>query len=149
MKNLEALEKFEQANDAMIDRLFWIAGSIESSNLKDLFEEMDENSLKKYFPEMEELILSGNNIDRYEFRDKLIDIGKFGFIAEIHIPIATGFLFNSEGKPTAWSSSRAHCRVDYVYAESIELLMAEIENISEKHFKEFIEQDKKKKEANS
>ena len=48
--NKEALERIEQAHGAKIDKMFWIAGSLESRDLKDLIEEMDDKAFKKCFP---------------------------------------------------------------------------------------------------
>lgn len=141
MENLEVIEILEQANDAMIEKLYWIAASIDCSDLKNLFEEMDTKYLQKYFPKIVDEI---DSIDRYEFREKLLEMGKFGFIAEIHIPIASDFIFNEKGEPSAWSSNRGCSRVEYVYAETSELLLEEIVSAAEITFREFVEKAKNK-----
>ena len=50
--NKEALERIEQAHGAKIEKMFWIAGSLDSSDLRDLIEEMDDKAFKKCFPEI-------------------------------------------------------------------------------------------------
>ena len=44
--NKEALERIEQAHGAKIEKMFWIAGSLESSDLRDLIEEVFPRNLQ-------------------------------------------------------------------------------------------------------
>ena len=142
--NKEAVERLEQAHGAKIEKLFWIAGSLENSDLRDLIEEMDDKSLQKCFPE----IANSKYLEEYrndnQLVQALVDFDKFGLVAEILIPIAKDFSYDKKGKPVSWSSSGGHCRVDYVYAETLDLLLAEMEKSGETHFKEFLKDDKKK-----
>lgn len=142
--NKEALERIEQAHGAKIEKMFWIAGSLENSDLRDLIEEMDDKALKKCFPE----IANSKHLEEYrndnELLQALVDFDKFGLVAEILIPIAKDFSYDKDGKVSSWSSSGGHCRVDYVYAETLDLLLVEIEKSGDKHFKEFLKDDKKK-----
>lgn len=142
--NKEAVERLEQSHDVRIEKMFWIAASLENSDLKDLLEEMDDKAFKKCFPE----ISQSKHLEEYrndnELLQALIDYDKFGLVAEIHIPIAKDFTYDEKGKPSSWSSSAGHCRVDYVYAETLDLLLAEMEKSGENHFKEFVKEDKRK-----
>jgi hypothetical protein len=142
--NKEAVERLEQAHGAKIEKMFWIAGSLENSDLRDLIEEMDDKAFKKCFPE----IANSKHLQEYrndnELLQALVDYDKYGLVAEIHIPIAKEFSYDKKGKPVSWSSSGGHCRVDYVYAETLDLLLAEMEKSGETHFKDFLKDDKKK-----
>jgi len=142
--NKEAVERLEQAHGAKIEKMFWIAGSLENSDLRDLIEEMDDKAFKKCFPE----IANSPYLEEYrndnEHVQALVDYDKFGLVAEILIPIAKDFIYDKNGKPVSWSSSGGHCRVDYVYGETLDLLLAEMEKSGETHFKDFLKDDKKK-----
>jgi hypothetical protein len=142
--NKEAVERLEQAHGAKIEKMFWIAGSLDNSDLRDLIEEMDDKAFKKCFPE----IANSPYLEKYrndnELIQALVDNDKFGLVAEILIPIAKDFSYDKKGKPVSWSSSGGHCRVDYVYAETLDLLLAEMEKSGETHFKDFLKDDKKK-----
>ena len=141
MKNIEAIERFEQAYCSRIDKLFWIAGSFENSELKELLEELDDKQWKELFPE----IFKSEYFEEYkdEPREALINFKKFGLIAEIHIPTCDKFEYKN-GKPVSWSIHQGCCLVEYVYAETLEELMNKTEEKAEKVFQEFVKKDKKK-----
>lgn len=143
MTNKEALERFDQAHDARIEKMFWIAGSLQNRDLKDMIEEMDDKAFKRCFPE----IASSPYFEEYKNDDDLmqamVDKNKFGIIAEILIPIARAFNYDKKGSPTSWTTSGSF-RPDYVYAETLEGLMGEIEKLAGVHFKTFLDDDKKK-----
>lgn len=142
--NKEAVERFEQSHDVRIEKMFWIAVSLENSDLKDFLEQMDDKAFNKCFPK----ISKSKHLEEYrndnELLQALIDYDKFGLVAEIHIPIARDFTYDEKGKPTSWSLSLGHCRIDYVYAETLDLLLSEMEKSGETHFEEFVKEDKKK-----
>ena len=137
MLNEKAVTRFEQAHGVKIEKMFWIAGSIENSSLNDLIADMDDKQFKNCFPEI-------LNVKVYEkdFLQALIDYDKFGIVAEILIPIANSFKYSSDGTLLGWSSSGGYCRIDYVYAETLELLLNEIEKSADKHFEDFKKKDK-------
>jgi hypothetical protein len=142
--NKEALERLEQAHGAKIEKMFWIAGSLENSDLIDLIEEMDDKAFKKCFPTLADCPYLEEYRNDDEILQALVDKDLFGLVAEILIPIAKDFSYDKDGKVSSWSSSGGHCRVDYVYAETLDLLLSEIEKSGEKHFKKFLKEDKKK-----
>jgi hypothetical protein len=144
MTNKEAINRFSQCHGAEIEKLFWIAGSLENSDFKEVIEEMDDDDFKKCFPEIE-------NTDVYreddELTQALADNDYFGLLAVVHIPEASRFSYNEKGAPQGWSVSYGICRIHYAYAESLEALMAKIEEVAEIQFQKDVAKDKKKKAA--
>lgn len=129
MTNLEAVERFDQAHGAKIERLYWIAGSMDNSDFKDLVsDDFTDEDWKSIFPE----IVKGGHLKEYR-KDKeemqaFCDYRKFGFLAEIHVPEASGFKFkNDSKKPWAWSVNGGICKIRYAYAETTDELMSKIE----------------------
>lgn len=146
MTNIEAVERFEQSHSTKIETMFWIAGSIGNSEFKDFLEEMDDDSFKVCFPEIFNSDYYNDYKDNNELGQALVDYGKFGLLAEIHIPKCDNFKYQ-ERKLIGWSVHEGNCRVEYVYAETLELLMGEIEKTSESVFQEYLKKDKKKATA--
>lgn len=146
MNNIEAVDRFDQTSGVKIAKLFWIAGSLENSDLNEMLEEMEDDDFKKCFPE----IFNSNNYEEYhnegEFIQALINFNKFGLLAEIHLPECKNFKFeNGKDHPVSWNVHKGICRIEYCYAETLEDLMSEIEKTSEKVFKHYIEQEISKK----
>lgn len=146
MTNFEAVERFDQAHCAKIEKLFWIAGSLESSDLKDLIGEMEDGDFKQCFPEIYKSEYYREVKDDEQLMQALIDFKKAGLIAQVLIPKAYGFRYENN-KPVGWSISSGSCRIEYVYAETLEDLMKEIEKAADKVFKEYLKKDKKKTAA--
>lgn len=146
MTTFEAVERFNQAHGAKIDKLFWIAGSLDSSDLRELLEDMTDNDLKKCFPEIYESEYYKEYRKNDELRQALVDFRKFGLLAELHIPKADNFRYK-DGKPVSWSVHGGICSIEYVYAEDLENLMNEIEKVSEKVFQVHVKKDKRKATA--
>lgn len=145
MTNAQALEKFEQAHDARIAKLFWIAASMEVSDLKDMVNEMSEHDFEEAFPEL--IVLPGY-ADYAEDNDLfrlLIDNNYYGLIAEVHIPHCDGFKFDEKGKPTSWSINPGWSTLYYAYAETLSELTKKVKKISDKAFAYDIAKFKKKK----
>ena len=144
MTNVEAVERFDQAHGTKIDKLFWIAGSLGSSNdLKDLLEDMSDKDFKRCFPEIYKSEYFKEYREDQQLEEALVDFSKFGLLAEVHVPEASNFKYK-DGKPVSWSVHGGICQVEYVYAENLEELMTEIEKVSEKVFREHVKEDKKK-----
>lgn len=142
--NTEAVERFDQAHGAKIEKMYWIASSLGNSDLKDFIESMaDSKGFKKCLPEIANMPHFKKYLKDDDILQAFIDKDKFGLVAEISIPIAKDFNYHENGKIRSWSANGSHCRVDYVYAETLDLLLAEIEKSAESHFKEFIKEDKK------
>lgn len=144
MTNKDFAERFEQTRGVQIEKLFWIAGSVDNYELNDLIEELEDQHWEKLFPDI-------FNDEQFEGSivkgvDALIEFGKFGLIAEIHIAMLCYFSYNEDDTKVFASYSRGCCRIEYAYAETLEELMIEIEKISEEIFREEVQKDRKKKE---
>lgn len=131
--NKAAVERLEQSHCAKIGQLFWIAGSLDNSDLKDMLEIFDPANWKQTFPE----IYASKDFRKYlkdeEYYQALIDHEKFGFLAEVYIPKSHDFKFKKgQKKPWAWSVHSGICSIEYIYAETTEILLDKIEKIAEK-----------------
>lgn len=144
MKNNEAIERFEQAHEAKIDKLFWIAASIESQELVSFIEDLDDQSWKELFPELFDYEYFKEIQENGELIQMLCENDKLGFIAEVTIPVCTDFKYKDQNI-VGYSSSPGRCRVKYVYAETSEELLITIEKVSEAVFEDFKKCDRKKK----
>lgn len=144
MKNNEAIERFEQANSAQIDKLFWIAASIESHELASFLQDLERSNWKECFPD----VFEANDFEQYyvdaEFAEFLTDNDKLGFIAEVTFPKSYNFKYEGE-KLTGWSSNGGTRMVKYVYAETTDELVEKIEKLGEEVFEYYKESDKRKK----
>lgn len=149
MTNFEAVDRFDQAHRAKIENLYWIAGSLENSDLKDKIEEMEDEDFKKCFPEIFNSKHYEEYRNDYEIMQAIVDFRKFGLFAEIHLPECDNFRYEKGKKhPVSWSVHGGICRIEYCYGETLEELMNEIEKSSEKVFEEYVAQDKKKQKSN-
>ncbi|MDI9872721.1 MULTISPECIES: hypothetical protein [Flectobacillus] len=145
--NQEAVERFDQARGAKINRLFWIAGSLENSDLKDLLnDDMEEYDFEICFPEVFNSEYFNDYKDNDELIQALVDFRKFGLLAEIFVPEADCFRYENN-KPVSWSTHQGIYRVKYVYEETLDKLMLKIEKTAAMVFREYIEADKKKTQA--
>ena len=124
MKNRNAVKRFEQSYGVEIEKLYWIAGSLDNDGLKEFINEMDEKDFENCFPEIFKSEEYQQYQDDNELLQALVDFEKFGFIAEILIPECKNFRFQ-EGKenPVSWSSFGGVCRVAYCYGETREELL--------------------------
>jgi hypothetical protein len=143
MTNLEAVERFDQSHGATIEQLFWIAGSMNNSDLKDLIERLEDKEWKELFPDIYYSDFFQEYLDDSEEMQALVDFRKFGLIAEIHLPECRNFTYK-DNRPVSWSVHRGISIIRYTYAETLEELMSEVEKVSEKVFHEYIEKDKNK-----
>lgn len=144
MKNTIAIERIEQACDANVDKLVWVAASFDQSALKDMIEDLlCFNRVKEAFPDFNEA--KYEDADNYDsIREFLVDTKKFGFIAQVFVPICKNFMYENGSKhPWTWSSGSAS-RVVFIYAESTDELVRKIEKAAKALFNEFMEYDKKK-----
>ena len=148
MTNFEAFGRFGEAHGTKIDKLFWIAGSIKNNDLKDLLDSITEKEYKNLFPD----IFESKDLKSY-FKDclyaddtiqALIDLWKFGLIAKIHIPKCDNFVYKDD-KPVSWSVHDGISRIAYVYAETLEELINEIEKKSKEVFQQYVNRDLKNK----
>lgn len=143
MKNRKALDRFEQASNAKIEKLFWIAGSLENSDLHSLLDDLDDDQWEKLFPEIYNskfFEANKNSADNFG----LVDFLKFGFIAEVTIPLCDNFRYGkNKTTPESWSTGYVS-HICYVYAETPEQLLKLIEAEAKFWFKEDIKNFKSK-----
>lgn len=146
MKNKEVMQRIEQAH-GFVSKMFWVATSLEDSDLKEFINEMDEDSFAKTFP----TVLKSEYFSNYlgpegeGLFQAIIDHELYGFVAEVQIPKCSHFSFLEEtGKPIGWSVSTGVRRIEYVYAESVEELIDAVEVVSEKVFHEYAEKERPK-----
>jgi len=144
MNNLKAIERFEQTNSAQINKLFWIAGSIESHDLASFLEDLDSANWKECLPEIFEDSNFEECMEDEEFNELLIDHNKLGFIAEVTFPESYNFKYDGD-KLTGWSSNGGTRRIKYVYAETTDELLSAIEKVGEEVFEDYKKADKQKK----
>lgn len=144
MTNKEAVEKFENANSIVINKMFWLAGGLESSDLKEMVEDdMSGKDWERAFPDMEV-----KHIDEYinssDAMQLFCDYNKFGFLAQLHYPRHYGFRYNDKGEVSSCAVSGGIYTIEYAYGETIEELMKVIEKIAEENYQDDIKSDKKK-----
>ncbi len=146
MTNKEAVEFFEgYTHGARVEKLFWIAASFETGDLKDLFNEIPSADLRRMFPALGK----SQHFDQYA-KDRqvlwgVMEFRNYGLIAEVHYPTCDNFSFDEKGNYTSCSVRSGVCRVGYAYGETMEDLAKDIQKVGEVLFQEFIEQDKNKK----
>lgn len=80
MKNKDYVERFEQAG-MIIHKMFWIAGSCESDDLKDMLMEMRIRDYEKLIPDIDVESLEGYLDDETPIQI-FADNDMWGFIAE-------------------------------------------------------------------
>lgn len=144
--NIEAVQRFGQAHGAKIDKLFWIAGSMGNSDLKELLEDMSDKDFEKCLPEIYNSEYYSEYREDEDMCQALVIHRKFGLIAEVHIPEVSNFKYKNK-KPVSWSVHGGICGIEYVYAENLNELLTSIESISDKHFNDSVKKDQKKKAA--
>ncbi len=146
MKNTEAAERFDQANSSRINQLFWIAGSLENSDMKSMINhDVSPDFLEKLFPDVAPEHIQ-EYLDDNDVLTLFMDENKFGFIAEIHIPECSNFSYNKNGDPKYWTVQPAICYIEHVYAETPEELLAETEKVAKTVFQKYLKRDRTSKE---
>ena len=143
MTNREYSELFDGSTyGTYIYKLFWIAGSIENSEFKDFLEELDDDNWKQCLPEFRNSSYYEEYQRNNDLVQALIDLNKFGFIAELRHPKCYDFDYNNNNEIIGHSVSMAVCRISYVYAENHDEMMAKIQESAEKIYNEYIKNDK-------
>jgi hypothetical protein len=142
--NRKYLDQFEQAG-IVIHKMFWIAGSFESDELKDvLTDDMNARYWAYIIPGVDMEI-----VDAYLDEDRpnqiFFDYGKFGFLAETRYAERSKFSFDKSGMVTGCSISGGIQSIDFVYGETIEQLAVNILKAAEENLQRCIKNDKKKK----
>ncbi len=143
---MDAVTRFDgYTHSTFINKLFWIAGSFENSDFKELLEEMQDNDWKHCLPEIRKSKFYKEYQKDKEMAQALVDHNKFGLIAELHHPKCHSFYYNEKGNIQSCSVSLGSCRISYVYAEDLKGLMEAIEKSADKIYKEYVSNDKKNK----
>lgn len=133
--NIEAVDRFQQAHSARIDKLFWVAGSMDNRDFVDFIQYMTDEELKDLFPELKKVKTFADYREGEEDLQLLVDHNKFGFVAEVHIPEAYQFRFEKGSKkPKWWGVNSAVCKIKYAYAETTDGLLKQIEILAEECF---------------
>lgn len=145
MKNLQALLQLEEAHDASIEKLFWIAGQTDNTDLTEFFKEWRHTKeFEEEFPFLPEI---DDEDDFFSFGDGLkeglTDNSKLGFVAEIHIPICDNFRFDEKGQIKGYTPHMGRCRVDFAYGETPDELLQVIQTKAETIFQEFVDKARK------
>jgi hypothetical protein len=125
MKNTEALDRILESHGASVEKLYWIALSTESEELKDALRDMDKKTFVECFPKAAKYYKGYKQDD--DLMQALFDHDYYGFLAEVHVEIHRNFTFDAEGHMTACSSSKSQCYVHHLYAETLEALVERIE----------------------
>ena len=147
MKNTEALDRLDQTHGAYIDKLIWIAGNTENRELQEIVDDFSDNDWKTTFPEIYNSEYFQES--KEEITETFLDFQKFGFLARIHFPKCSSFDLDKNGKPQSFRINHSICRVRYVYAETLEDLISQIEKLSEVVLQEYITEEKAKLENNA
>lgn len=146
MNHIEASERFEQSHFRKIDKLFWIAGAMDSYDLNSYLSEIDDRDMKRILPD----IYSDSRYRDAQESESLLDLfnghNKLGLIAEVHIPTASNFSFKN-GRPSSWRTNNGICRIEHVYAETLDGLLSEIEKLCQSVFNEQVAKWKKNNPA--
>lgn len=143
MTNKNAFERLsEMKGGPKIEKLFWIAASAESRELSDFVDEFDDRVWKRLFPEIYQISDFDDCIDDGEAVSLLLYFGKLGFLAEVYIPQCTNFKFEND-KLVSWAVYGGICTSEYVYAETLDGLIDEIERINNIVFEKLVEEAKK------
>lgn len=133
--NIEAVERIEQSHGAKIERLFWIAGSLSNNDFDEVLSGMTDEEFQGCFPEIYQSEYYEEYKEENQLGQALVDYKKFGLLAEVHIPEAYNFKYNNE-KLVSWAIHGGVCLIEYVYAESLEELLEQIEKAGDKVFQE-------------
>lgn len=121
-----------------VSKLFWIA-----ANYSDMDNEIDEMLYEIPEPDWEEMFPSlALPEDQGDAIESLLDAGLLGFVAELHHPKHYNFKFDEDGKVIFSKMGYGTCRISYVYAETTEDLLKEIQKNSEKIYQEYIKKER-------
>jgi hypothetical protein len=133
MEHKKALETIEQAHGTVVLSIFYIAAQIESKSLMDLLIDMEEEDFLSLFPEIKESnIYQVDQLTEEDIQEFLFDSNKLGFIAITNHPIHSKFTFKPDGEFESCSYSRGACYQSYVYGETIDELINNVEKSAEK-----------------
>jgi hypothetical protein len=146
-KNSKVVDSLDQAHGAKINKMAWIAASNQTSGLRDLIDDLDEETWNALFPNVFKSDCFDIDDDNETKITALFDDEKYGFLAEVHHPYCTNFTFKENGDFRSCSVESWHCRISYHYGESTEELLESILKCSRQMFECFMNAAKKEREA--
>lgn len=141
MTNKKYVDRFEQAG-IILHKMFWIAGSYESEDLKEMLMELSDANYEKLIPNVNTESLE-SYLDDETPAQILCDNDMWGFIAELRYPKRYNFQYEND-QIAGFSISMGIQTVDYAYGETIEELYKNIELVAEENYQRCIANDKKK-----
>ena len=134
--NESAYERISQQSNTRIEQMIWLAGC-DDRKFKDMLEEMDETIVREFFPKALNDLDFSWDLKGEEFGDVFRYNGYHGILAEIHVPVLDHISFRKQknGKEvvSSYSFSFAHCRIYYVYAETLAQITKQIEKLWSEH----------------
>ena len=142
MTNKNYVDKFEQAG-IIIHKMFWIAGSYESDDLKDMLMEIEVRDYEKLIPGVNIESIDGYLEDEIPVQI-FADHDLWGFVAETRYPKRCDFKYNGKGEVISGQILQWSQMIDYVYGETLEELCSNIEKVAEENYQHCLLKDKKK-----
>lgn len=139
--NLSVVEKFEnEFYGTHIRKLFFVAAAMESADLDEFLQEMiDDDIFIKLFPEISVSKVK-KACQEKKLRHLLLIFKKLGFIAQIAVPHQSNYRIE-KGEIKSFHVSKSVLRIAYVYADTIDLLLEEIENCYSSNVEDFKRRD--------
>jgi hypothetical protein len=139
--NEDALDRLDQGHSAYIQKMFWVACSSESEELKELLDELSPKSWADLFPDIKYGDID-DMVDEVDYVRLLIDKRKLGLLAECRIPTHHEFIFDDKGDVRACSVSYSRQTIFYAYGETREELLQAIEKQAEEIYQQQLAKEK-------
>ena len=109
-----------------VNRIFWVAGQLESSEFEDILDDLSPQDLKGLFPKTK--VSEMGNWD--DFMQFVYSNNKLGFIAQCYFPHHDNFRFEKGKKePVSWSVHMGMSSVRWVYADTLEEIVVKMTKI--------------------
>ncbi|WP_417365955.1 hypothetical protein [Flavobacterium beibuense] len=135
---------------AYAEKIFYIPLNGLSGEFQEFLEDLDDNEVKKLFPEMDikewnEVISDGENLPTL-----LQTYGYEGWIIEISVPSKDNFTFNEDGvTPKSYSVHYNIYRTEFIYCETFEEVLPKVKEVGQMVLQEYITSFKARNEKNS
>lgn len=132
----ETLE--ELCYGAKLNKFIWIAGMYEDIKLEDVLEELSTKDWQRMFPNTFSNELISSYIKDFNLTKLLLDHNKLGFLVQLYVPYADKFIFDAEDFPITWDVNTSINRSVYIYAETLEDLLPQLEAESFRIFNSYL-----------
>ena len=137
MENKKVLDRVDQMHGATINRMVWISTSGEGSVLSDMLMDMaNRTDFNEVLPNIAVVDVYDRNFDHVSL---MAESGYLGFLAEIYLPKLSNFQFRPDGSIGSFAIKHGHCMIKFVYTETLEELLDEMERLAKAHFDEAVE----------